>query len=84
MATTISDFLLRVKVTGQTAIDSLTKSVNDVDAGFNKATVSADKFDKSIKGLGSAAVSMAGGITGIALAIGALGAKVMGTAGQNC
>lgn len=82
MATAISDFLLRVKVTGQNAIDNLTKSVDDVDKGFNKATVSADKFDKSIKGLGSAAVSMAGGITGIALAIGALGSKIVSTADQ--
>lgn len=82
MATTISDFLLRVKVTGQSAIDSLTKSVNDVDKGFNKATTSADKFDTSIKGLGSAAVSMTGGIAGIALAIGALGARVISTADQ--
>jgi len=82
MATTISDFLLRVKVTGQSAVDSLTKSVNDVDKGFNKATTGADKFGTSIKGLGSSVVGMAGGVAGIALAIGALGAKVLGTADQ--
>jgi lambda family phage tail tape measure protein len=82
MATTISDFLLRVKVTGQSAIDSLTKSVDNVDKGFNKATTGADKFGTSIKGLGSSVVGMAGGVAGIALAIGALGAKVLGTADQ--
>lgn len=82
MATTISDFLLRVKVTGQTAIDNLTKSVNDVDKGFAKATTGADKFDTSIKKLGSAAVGMVGGLTGAVLALGALGAKVLNTADQ--
>lgn len=82
MATTISDFLLRVKVTGQTAIDNLTKSVNDVDKGFAKATTGADKFDTSIKKLGSAAVGMVGGIAGIGAAFLAMGMRAVNAADQ--
>jgi len=77
MATTISDFLLRVKVTGQSAIDSLTKSTNDADKSLNKASSSADKFGKTVKDLGGVVSgSMGSGISqvdGMASALGNLG-----------
>lgn len=81
MATTISDFLLRVKVTGQNAIDSLTKSTNEADKSLNKASTSASKFGNAIKGLGGVvAGSMGSGISqvdGMANALGNLGKGAM-------
>jgi len=82
MATTISDFLLRVKVVGQNAIDSLTKSANSADVGLNKASNSANKFGKAVKDMGSVvAGSMGSGINqvdGMASALGNLGRAATG------
>jgi hypothetical protein len=82
MATTISDFLLRVKVSGQNAIDSLTKSTNEADKSLNKASTSASKFGKAVKDLGGVVSgSMGSGISqvdGMANALGNLGKGAMG------
>ena len=84
MATTISDFLLRVKVVGQNAIDSLTKSVNNADTGLNKASTSADKFGKAVKDMGGVVTgsmtSGIGSVDGMASALGNLGKAATGVA----
>ena len=84
MASTISDFLLRVRVQGQDLVDKLNKSVNDTDKGFGKASTGADKFGKSMKDLGGViAGSMGSGIGAIdsmASALGGLGRAAGGVA----
>jgi len=80
MATTISDFVLRVKVQGQQLVDKLKSSVSSTDAEFGKATKSAGKFSAGVKGLGTSIVGMAGGVATAATAIAALGLKIINTA----
>lgn len=84
MASTISDFLLRVRVQGQDLVDKLKKSVNDTDKGFDKATTGANKFGTAMKDLGNVlSGSMGSGIgqvDGMANALGGLG-KAAGAVG---
>lgn len=80
MATSITDFLIRVKVQGQQLVDKLKTSVTDTDNEFKKATTSANKFSTSIKGIGSSAVGLVGGMAGVVAAVTALGSRVVNTA----
>jgi lambda family phage tail tape measure protein len=53
MATSITDFLIRVKVQGQQLVDNLTKSTNAAEKGMNNASTAAGKFGNAVKGMGN-------------------------------
>ena len=82
MASSITDFIIRVKVQGQQLVDNLTKSSNDLEKGMNNASKATGKFDTAIKGLGSSVVGMAGGIAGIGAAFLAMGMRAVNAADQ--
>lgn len=52
MATSITDFLIRVKVQGQQLVDKLTQSTNAAEKSMDNASKSAGKFGKAVKGMG--------------------------------
>lgn len=78
MASAITDFLIRVKVTGQNLVDSLTKSVQSADTQLNKASTSAGKFGQAVSNMGnvvkSSISSGVGAVDDMASAISGLGA----------
>jgi lambda family phage tail tape measure protein len=53
MATSITDFLIRVKVQGQQLVDNLTKSTNAAEKSMNNASTAAGKFGSAVKSMGS-------------------------------
>lgn len=82
MASSITDFIIRVRVQGQQLVDKLTKSSNDLEKGMTDANKATSKFDGAIKGLGSSVTGMVGGVAGLATAFAGLGMRTISAADQ--